>query len=44
VLVYAFAISAAFINPFLGAALFVLVTIFWWIPDKNIEKTLADKA
>ena len=44
VLMYGLAIPTAYINSFLGAALFVLVTIFWMIPDKNIEKTLEEKA
>jgi uncharacterized membrane protein len=43
VIAYALAIPAAFINPLLGAVLFVVVTVFWWIPDKNIEKSMEEK-
>lgn len=44
VVAYALAIPAAFISPMLAAGLFVLVTIFWLIPDKNIEKSMEDKS
>ena len=44
VLFYALAIPASLFHPMLGAALFGLVTISWWMPDRNIEKTLVEKS
>jgi uncharacterized membrane protein len=37
---YTLAIPAAFIHPALSGFLFLLVAVFWWWPDRNIEKTL----
>lgn len=39
-LFYISAIPIAFYCSILSALLFVAVSIMWWIPDKNIEKTL----
>ncbi|WP_414755254.1 TMEM175 family protein [Anabaena sp. CCY 9910] len=40
VLIYAAAIPLAFVKPWFGCALYVLVAIMWLIPDRRIEKTL----
>ncbi|MCC5634423.1 TMEM175 family protein [Nostoc sp. CHAB 5844] len=40
VLIYAVAIPLAFVKPWLGCALYVLVAVIWLIPDRRIEKTL----
>jgi uncharacterized membrane protein len=40
--IYALAIPCAYISTIVSAALFVLVSIMWVIPDKNIEKALAE--
>lgn len=37
---YLLAIPVALFLPLLAALLFVAVSIIWWIPDKNIEKSL----
>lgn len=39
--IYATAIALAFLNPWLGFALYVIVAIIWFIPDRRIEKTVA---
>jgi uncharacterized membrane protein len=38
---YALAIPLAFVNTMFSGALFVMVAIMWFIPDRRIEKTLA---
>jgi len=38
---YAAAIPMAYIYPLLSAGLFLLVSIMWLVPDKNIEKAYA---
>ena len=40
--IYALAVPAAFLHPALSAMLFVLVTVIWFIPDRNIEKALRE--
>jgi uncharacterized membrane protein len=37
---YLVAIGAAFINPAITAFIIVLVAVMWFIPDKNIERTV----
>ncbi|MGZ4117750.1 MAG: TMEM175 family protein, partial [Bacteroidia bacterium] len=39
-LFYTLAIPAAFIHPVLSGMLYLIVAILWWMPDKNIEKTI----
>jgi uncharacterized membrane protein len=39
---YAAAIPAAFLHPAISGALFLLVIVFWWIPDREIEKSLEE--
>jgi len=41
---YALAIPLAFEDARLACALYVLVAIMWLIPDRRIEKTLAERA
>jgi uncharacterized membrane protein len=42
VVIYAVAISLAFVNPWLACMLYVLVAIMWLVPDRRIEKVLAE--
>ena len=37
---YATAIPLAFVNAMLACALYVVVAVMWFIPDRRIEKTL----
>ncbi|MDB4965005.1 MAG: hypothetical protein JWN44_694 [Myxococcales bacterium] len=39
-LIYVTAIPLAFYQPWLSAALYVLVAVIWFIPDRRIEKEL----
>lgn len=41
VLIYVVAISLAFVSSWLAGALYVLVAIIWLVPDRRIEKILA---
>ena len=38
---YAVAIPLAFVNSWFACALYVLVAVMWLVPDRRIEKTLA---
>jgi uncharacterized membrane protein len=38
---YAVAIAAAFLHPWISQAIFVLVALIWLVPDRRIERTLA---
>ena len=40
VVIFAIGIALAFVNPWISMALYVLVEIIWFIPDKRIEKAL----
>ena len=40
-LIYAIAFAAAFIVPPVAVALYVLVAVIWFVPDRRIERTLA---
>jgi uncharacterized membrane protein len=44
VVCYTSAIPAAYINPLISGILFVVVSIVWMIPDKNIEQALKSKS
>lgn len=37
---YSISIPIAFFYPLMSASIFLLVTILWWIPDRNIEKSI----
>ena len=41
VVIYAAAIPLAFVNSWFACGLYVLVAVMWLIPDRRIEKTLA---
>jgi hypothetical protein len=36
------AIPLAFVNSLLACGLYVMVAVMWLIPDRRIEKTLAE--
>ncbi len=40
IVIYAAAIPLAFIIPLLSCALYVLVAVIWFIPDRRIEKVM----
>jgi uncharacterized membrane protein len=42
ILIYAAAIPLAFVNPWIAMSLYVLVALTWFIPDRRIERVLAD--
>lgn len=42
-LIYIISIPCAFLYPLISALLFVIVSIMWIIPDKNIEQALKEK-
>ena len=42
-LLYTAAIPIAFIDPRVSGALYVLVAVIWFVPDRRIERTLAEK-
>lgn len=40
VIIYALGIPMAFVNPYISEALFLLVSIMWFFPDKNVEQAM----
>ena len=42
VVIYVIGIGLAFVNPWLGMASYFAVACMWFIPDRRIEKTIAD--
>ena len=40
-LLYALAIPASFVSPFIGWALYTVVALGWLVPDRRIENTLS---
>jgi len=38
VVIYAIAVALAFVNPWISCALYVLVAMMWFIPDRRIER------
>jgi uncharacterized membrane protein len=40
---YLTGIGLAFVNPWLSIAIYVLVALMWLIPDRRIERTLAER-
>lgn len=38
---YAIAVPMSFVNPRISIALYVLVALMWFVPDRRIEKTIA---
>jgi len=43
VVAYAIAIPAAFLAPAIAGAIYVLVAILWLVPDRRIERALANR-
>ena len=39
-LLYVLAIPLAFVNPWISAAIFIIVALIWIVPDKRIENAL----
>ncbi len=37
---YVLAIPLAFVNPWISAAIFIIVALIWIVPDKRIENAL----
>ena len=42
VIIYALAIGLAFVDPRLALGLYVVVAVMWFIPDRRIEKKVAE--
>jgi uncharacterized membrane protein len=42
VLIYAIAIAISFVNRWFAFGLYIVVAVLWFIPDRRIERTLAD--
>jgi uncharacterized membrane protein len=40
--IYAVAIPLSFVNPWIAFALYVMVALIWFIPDRRIERVIAD--
>ncbi|MGB6200898.1 MAG: TMEM175 family protein [Candidatus Acidiferrales bacterium] len=40
--IYVIAILASFINPWISIVLYVIVALIWFVPDRRIEKMLAE--
>lgn len=43
VILYIIGIGCAFINPWIGFSIYVLVATIWFIPDRRIEKNVSGK-
>jgi uncharacterized membrane protein len=43
IVIYAMAIPLAFVIPLLSCALYVLVAVIWFIPDRRIERVIRDR-
>ena len=41
VLLYVVAVPMAFVNRWVAGAIYVLVALVWFVPDKRIERRLA---
>jgi uncharacterized membrane protein len=42
VVIYAAAVPLSFVNPWIAFAMYVVVAIIWFIPDRRIERVLAE--
>lgn len=40
IFIYALGIPIAFINPYISEGLFLLVSVMWFFPDKNVERAM----
>jgi len=43
VVIYAAAIALTFLNPWIGVVLYFAVALMWLVPDRRIERTLAEE-
>ncbi len=41
-ILFAAAIPAAFYYPIISGIIFLIITVMWWIPDRNIENSVQD--
>ena len=39
-MLYTLALPAAFVDPYIACAIYVVVALIWLIPDRRIEKLL----
>jgi uncharacterized membrane protein len=39
-LIYAVAIALAFVRPWIAIALYVVVALMWFVPDRRIESVI----
>ena len=44
VIAYVVAVPCAFLNPWISCAIYVIVAVLWLIPDRRIEKAVAQRA
>jgi uncharacterized membrane protein len=42
IILYAAGIAVAFLNPWLSIAIYALITITWFVPDRRIERMLRE--
>ena len=42
VVIYAAAVPLSFVNPWIAFAMYVVVAIIWFIPDRRIERVIAE--
>jgi TMEM175 potassium channel family protein len=42
VVIYAIAIALAFVNPWISIALYILVAVIWFVPDRRIEHVISE--
>lgn len=43
IVIYAFAIAIAFVNPYISFIMYTVVAVIWFIPDRRIEKRIVDE-
>jgi uncharacterized membrane protein len=43
IFIYALAIPMAFVNAYISEGLFLLVSIMWFFPDKNVERAIEEE-
>ena len=44
VVIYAVAIPLSFVSPWIAFSLYVVVALIWFIPDRRIERVIADES
>jgi uncharacterized membrane protein len=40
--IYAIAVGVSFVNPWIASGLYVLVALFWLVPDRRIERAIRE--